>query len=155
MNISAPAESVITPALRDIETAVCSYFGIKRASLSSRNKCRAIAWPRFIVIHLARQRTKLSTTQLGNVFHRDHTSILHAERRAKELFQTHEKFRRDVEAIESLVGLIEPYKERLRGSVARGLVDIARSAPARLIACPPPAISAAAPTQASLFAGEV
>jgi len=150
MNLT-PSESTAGPSLRDIEISVCTYFGIDRKRLSTRDRGRDIAWPRFMIVHLARERTTLSTTQLGNAYHRDHTTILNAERRAKELLQVDTKFRLNLQAVETLLACIEPFKETVRASVARGLVGHTPPAPAQRKIDVPPSSSIAAPTQVSLF----
>lgn len=91
-------------SLRDIEAAVCSHFtGLQLQHLQSRTKKNSVAFPRFVAIHFARAHTPWSLPQLGERYHRDHTTILHGQRRAVALMATNEKFADDVAAVAELL----------------------------------------------------
>jgi Bacterial dnaA protein helix-turn-helix len=68
--------------LERIIEETCIYFGITRISLVSPRRHRAIAVPRAIAMHLAYEMLKknydVSTTVIGRVFHRDHSTVIHA-----------------------------------------------------------------------------
>jgi hypothetical protein len=76
-----PRPNQMTMLDRIIEET-CIYFGITRISLVSPRRHRAIAVPRAIAMHVAYEMLKknydVSTTVIGRVFHRDHSTVLHA-----------------------------------------------------------------------------
>lgn len=76
-----------TPTLRDIEAAVCARFGLTPEILRGPKKHRGIARPRQIVMFLAREMTPLSYSRIGVHFNRDHTTVLFAQRRIRELIE--------------------------------------------------------------------
>ena len=69
-----------------IQTLVEAYYNIKHADMLSRTRVRAIARPRQMAMALAREFTNLSLPHIAAQFGgRDHTTVLHACRRIKEL----------------------------------------------------------------------
>lgn len=110
-------------SLVDIESALCTrYAGLQLRHLQGRKRGRAIAYPRFIAIHLARTHTRLSLTQLGERYHRDHTSILHGQRRADGLLRDNEKFRADYAAVAEILHQAPRQIDRLSALVIQGIV---------------------------------
>jgi chromosomal replication initiator protein len=67
----------------DIQAAACSHFGITVEELLSPRRSPRIAWPRQLAMYLAREITGESLPAIGRQFGgRDHTTVLHACRRA-------------------------------------------------------------------------
>jgi len=60
----------------DIESLGASYFGVSPAELRSSRRTRTVALARNIVMHLARQHTNLSSTEVGRLMGKDHTTVL-------------------------------------------------------------------------------
>ncbi len=81
----------MTPALRDIDEAVCARFRMTREALHGANRCRKVARPRQIAMYLARRLTPRSYPAIGQWFGRDHTTVLYAERRIAALMTTNPK----------------------------------------------------------------
>jgi len=92
---SAPVEGVIK--------AVCNYFGITKRELLLPRRQENIVRRRFIAVYLARETTSKSLPQIGKVFGFDHTSVMHACRRAEDLIQTNEFFACAVDEIRSIL----------------------------------------------------
>ena len=82
----------------DIERATCGAFGITKADLQGRKQSYVYSRPRIALSYLARRFTSLSSPQLGDRLHRDHTTILHHEKRAAELIKENPAFREGVAA---------------------------------------------------------
>ncbi len=67
----------------DIQTAACKHFGISTEELLSPVRTARIAWPRQVAMYLARELTEESLPAIGRQFGgRDHTTVMHACRRA-------------------------------------------------------------------------
>lgn len=73
------------PAMKRIVEAVAAEFALQPAILYVRSRARAISRPRQIVCWLARELTDLSFPQIGAHFGLDHTSVLYAQDRIKNL----------------------------------------------------------------------
>jgi len=72
-------EEIQKPITLDaIQEIVARHFNLEPRELKSKRRTDAIAWPRQISMYLARVLTELSTTEIGNHFGKDHTTVLHA-----------------------------------------------------------------------------
>jgi len=76
-----------TPAkprsLADIQAAACRHFDLSPEELLSPSRAARVAWPRQVAMYLARELTEESLPSIGRHFGgRDHTTVLHACRRA-------------------------------------------------------------------------
>jgi len=71
-----------------IQRTVAEYFRISTTELLSGKRSRSIARPRQIAMTLAKELTSHSLPEIGSAFGgRDHTTVLHANRKIKELRQ--------------------------------------------------------------------
>ncbi len=67
----------------EIQIATCKYFGLSNDELLSSGRAARIAWPRQVAMYLSRELTSESLPAIGRHFGgRDHTTVLHACRRA-------------------------------------------------------------------------
>ncbi len=72
--------------IENIQRTVAEYFKIKVADLLSKRRSRSITRPRQIAMTLAKTLTNHSLPEIGDAFGgRDHTTVLHACRKVKEL----------------------------------------------------------------------
>ena len=70
----------------NIQKMVAEYYKIKIADLKSKKRTRSIARPRQMAMALAKELTNRSLPEIGESFGgRDHTTVLHACRKIKEL----------------------------------------------------------------------
>ena len=75
--------------IENIQKTVAEYFKIRVADLLSKRRSRSIARPRQIAMALAKELTTHSLPEIGDAFGgRDHTTVLHACRRVKQLRET-------------------------------------------------------------------
>lgn len=90
--------------LDNIIKIVAEYYKIKVADLLSRKRNRSIARPRQVGMALAKELTKHSTPDIGNAFGgRDHTTVLHAETRIKELSESNREVGEDYENLRRIL----------------------------------------------------
>lgn len=88
--------------IENIQKIVAEYFKIKVADLLSKKRNRVLARPRQISMALAKELTHHSLPEIADAFGgRDHTTVMHACRKVKEL-------------IASDVGISEDYRNLLR-----------------------------------------
>ncbi len=88
--------------VENIQRTVAEYYKIKVADLMSKRRSRSIARPRQIAMALAKELTNHSLPEIGDAFGgKDHTTVLHACRKIKELLATS-------------LDILEDYKNLLR-----------------------------------------
>ena len=72
----------------NIQKTVADYYKIKVADLLSKRRNRSIARPRQVAMALAKELTNRSLPEIGDAFGgRDHTTVIHACRKIKELIK--------------------------------------------------------------------
>lgn len=83
-------------SLDNIQRMVADYFKIKISDLLSKRRNRSIARPRQVAMALCKELTDHSLPEIGDAFGgRDHTTVLHAVRKIKELCDTDLSIRDD------------------------------------------------------------
>ena len=81
----------------NIQRVVADYFKLKMSDLLSKRRSRSVARPRQIAMALAKDLTNYSLPEIGESFGgRDHTTVLHACRKVKELEGTDRDVERDL-----------------------------------------------------------
>lgn len=70
----------------NIQKTVAEYFKVKVSDMLSKRRSRSVARPRQMAMTLAKELTNHSLPEIGNAFGgRDHTTVMHASRKIKEL----------------------------------------------------------------------
>jgi chromosomal replication initiator protein len=83
-------------SLDNIQRTVAEYYKIKVADLMSKRRSRSVARPRQVAMSLAKELTNHSLPEIGDSFGgRDHTTVLHACRKIRELRETDADIRED------------------------------------------------------------
>jgi len=81
----------------NIQRVVADYYKLKMSDLLSKRRSRSVARPRQIAMALAKELTNYSLPEIGEAFGgRDHTTVLHACRKVKELEQSDREIERDL-----------------------------------------------------------
>lgn len=84
-------------SIDNIQRVVAEYYKIKVSDLNSKRRSRSVARPRQVAMYLAKDLTNHSLPEIGEVFGgRDHTTVLHACRKIKELLESSADIREDV-----------------------------------------------------------
>jgi chromosomal replication initiator protein len=72
-----------------IQDLVAEAFGLTREELLSPSRAARVAWPRQVAMYLAREHTHATLPAIGKSFGgRDHSTVLHAIRRATDRMST-------------------------------------------------------------------
>ncbi|WP_430460746.1 chromosomal replication initiator protein DnaA [Thalassolituus sp. LLYu03] len=83
-------------SIDNIQRIVAEYYKIKMADLLSKRRTRSIARPRQVAMALSKELTNHSLPEIGDAFGgRDHTTVLHACRKIKELQESSADVRED------------------------------------------------------------
>jgi chromosomal replication initiator protein len=84
----------------NIQRVVADYYKLKLSELLSRRRTRSIARPRQLAMALAKELTSHSFPEIGEYFGgRDHTTVLHACKKIKELKSSDSDVRDDYETL--------------------------------------------------------
>jgi chromosomal replication initiator protein len=93
-DLLALQEKLIT--VENIQKTVAEYYKIRVADLLSQRRSRSIARPRQVAMALSKELTNHSLPEIGDAFGgRDHTTVLHACKRVKELRETERRIAED------------------------------------------------------------
>jgi chromosomal replication initiator protein len=86
--------------IEEILCATCEHFGVSTEELLSSMRSPRVAWPRQVAMYLSRELTGASLPAIGRSFGgRDHTTVLHAWRRATAKISTDDACRQSVEKL--------------------------------------------------------
>lgn len=76
---------------------VVDYFGFTFILLQSGSRKRAICYARQVLMYLLTKRTNLTLKKIGQLLGgRDHTTIIHAKATIRDLMQTDERIRDEI-----------------------------------------------------------
>jgi chromosomal replication initiator protein len=82
--------------VENIQKTVADYFKVRVADLLSKRRSRSVARPRQVAMALAKELTSHSLPEIGDAFGgRDHTTVLHACKRIRELRDSDQRMQED------------------------------------------------------------
>ena len=79
-----------------IIATVCKYFTIDQKDLTGRKRNKEIVEPRQICIYLMWSQLAIPLATIGQVFGRDHTTIIHARDKIMELIKTNKQMKKTI-----------------------------------------------------------
>ncbi len=83
-------------SMENIQKTVAEYYKIRVSDLLSKRRSRSITRPRQLAMALAKELTNHSLPEIGDSFGgRDHTTVLHACRKIRELTELDERIKED------------------------------------------------------------
>lgn len=83
-------------SIENIQRTVAEYYKIKVADILSKRRSRSVARPRQIAMALSKELTSHSLPEIGDAYGgRDHTTVLHACRKVKQLMEADGEIRGD------------------------------------------------------------
>ena len=87
-----------------IQKIVCKNFSIKLSDLKSKNRCRAISFPRQIAMYLCRKITNQSLPKIADSFGgKDHTTVMHACDKIEKMMEQDSNLRYKINHLISLI----------------------------------------------------
>lgn len=90
--------------LKQIIAVVARYYSLTQAALLSSARRKSLVHARGIIAYLARLLTDLSYAQIGQALgRRDHSTIIHAQRRIQDLAATDAATQRDLEELRRIL----------------------------------------------------
>lgn len=79
---------------------VSDAFGVSQKNILSYSRRKDFVMPRHVAMYLLRKVCNYSYPRIGMMFNRDHTSVIHAEKRVKEFASSDVQFRSELDALE-------------------------------------------------------
>jgi chromosomal replication initiator protein len=106
---SQPPRSASRRTIGEIQAAACVHFQLTSEELLSSTRSQRVAWPRQLAMYLARELTDESLPTIGREFGgRDHTTVLHACRRASARLDSDSSASEAVEKLCRTLGVPRP-----------------------------------------------
>jgi chromosomal replication initiator protein len=82
--------------VENIQKTVADYYKVRIADLLSKRRSRSVARPRQVAMALSKELTSHSLPEIGDAFGgRDHTTVMHACKRIKELRDSEQRIQED------------------------------------------------------------
>jgi chromosomal replication initiator protein len=82
--------------VENIQKTVADYYKVRIGDLLSKRRSRSVARPRQVAMALAKELTTHSLPEIGDAFGgRDHTTVMHACKRVKELRESEQRIQED------------------------------------------------------------
>jgi chromosomal replication initiator protein len=90
--------------VKHILAVTARYFGVTQAALTGPSRRKSLVQARNIIVYLARQLSDLSYADIGRALgNRDHTTIMHADRRLAEALATDSAVQQAVDELDRIV----------------------------------------------------
>jgi chromosomal replication initiator protein len=90
-----PAEVILAETAR--------YFGLRREDLVSKSRSRPLTTARHVAMYLLRELTQLSLVKIGELFDRDHTTVMHGIQKVERLMLDRDATYRQVQALTKVI----------------------------------------------------
>lgn len=101
--VTRPAQGTIRMTPQRIINIICNYFGVSDNDVKSKDRRREFTEPRHISWHFLTTKAGMYQRQVGELFDRDHATILHGARCVTDRMSVDSRFRDIVAEIESLL----------------------------------------------------
>lgn len=86
-----------------IQKVVCRYFVVSMDSIKGHSRRSEYNECRQIFVYLCRKMTFQSTPQIGKLINRDHSTIVHAEHKMRQRFDSDPEFKKLIQYLENLI----------------------------------------------------
>jgi chromosomal replication initiator protein len=98
-----PSRQSLRVTYDGIVTVVCERFGLRPIDLASRRRSRHIALPRHVAMYLCRRLLNASFPRLGELFQRDHSTVIHGVTSVERRLKRDPSFLLTVEQLEDAI----------------------------------------------------
>ena len=87
----------------DIITKVCIYYNVSTDEIKGRKRFRNYVLARHMAMFLIRTRVKLKLKAVGMMFHRDHTTTMHAMKSIQNQLDTDDLIKADLKNLYNIL----------------------------------------------------
>lgn len=81
----------------------CHYFEIDLEDIQGKSRKRELVIPRQVIMYFLTEYTDLTYKIIGNIFNRDHTTVIHSKDTIKDLMTTDDDIRAKVEELKKFI----------------------------------------------------
>lgn len=92
---------VITP--ERIITMVCDHFNLNPEHIKTKRRVKEHVHARHVIFYFLRKHTKMTLKTAGELFNRDHTTVIHGLENLSDIMDTEPLVRSEVELLESMI----------------------------------------------------
>lgn len=94
-----------TPAeiIAEIRRCICEFFDVTMEQLEGPRGNMEVCWARHVYVTMLRKYAQLSLKTVADSINRDHTTIMHSEKRVKEETETYPEMSGQLTRIESKI----------------------------------------------------
>lgn len=96
-----PTNATNDQKVQHITTIVADHLSIRKEHLFKKSRDKLFVYGRRICMHFIYVTTTLSLKAIGELFNRDHTTVMHSNRQYFDILQTDEKYLQDYELFKS------------------------------------------------------
>ena len=94
------------PSIAEVQAIVATHFRLSVEELTSSSRTNAVAWPRQVAIHIARDLTGASLPAIGRAFGgRNHATVVHACKRVSERLKNDQQIVDEIATLSALVSV--------------------------------------------------
>ena len=86
-----------------IEKLVCDYYGKNTCEIRTNSRHASVVKCRQIIMYLMRKYTNMSVVELGKMFNRHHSIVIHSVDKVKNYILYNEPFRTEMEHFENIL----------------------------------------------------
>ncbi len=98
-----PPESTHRLTPKRIQNAVAREWGVSPEALTSKRRTRELTVPRQVAMYLIRDLLDEPLVRVGNLFNRDHSTVIHSVRKVESGLEADARLRHRVEHVRSLL----------------------------------------------------
>jgi chromosomal replication initiator protein len=92
------------PSIAEVQAVVATHFRLSVEELTSSSRTNAVAWPRQVAIHIARDLTGASLPVIGRAFGgRNHATVVHSCKRVSERLKNDQHIVDEIATLSALV----------------------------------------------------
>ena len=82
---------------------VCKFYNIKKEELIARKRTKEVAQARQIAMYLISELLSMPTSAVGNIFGKDHATVIYAKAKVNEDMQKNKKFATEINDLRQMV----------------------------------------------------
>ncbi len=100
-----PGSSPHASTVRDIQSAVCEFYGVELAEIHSPARDRRVSHPRQVAMYLSCELTDQSLPAIAAEFERDHSTVVYARDRIDQAMAVEDDVKHSVEKLRAMFEL--------------------------------------------------
>ena len=88
--------------LQYIDTVIantCEQYNISMDDIKSKSRKSVVAIPRLLTMHILRSNTLLTLEEIGDIFNRDHTTVINAIKSTSNMLETDYDFKEEYQKL--------------------------------------------------------